>query len=439
MNWNIPLLDWQYNFLKSTADVKALSGASDTGKSWVCRHAIIDSCLRYPGSHHFVTSSTYLQAHRAIIEPMMNELNELGYGTRARYHKDEMYLQFRNGSRIECYGAEKLFYKIKSREFFSGFLEEATTIDDKYIEEFYGEANRRLRQKGFKGINKPLYIATNPDIKTRWLYENIFETPPPDTYVKQMNFYEGFHRHDKERERKIKMGSKRQRDLYLWGKWGVMEGQAFILEPGIHIKEFDDTQFEQFYITFDYGFYPDPQVYLLATVQNGTIFIIDEEVLYSVPINKHKPHFERWLSKNIVGYTGDTAPGGAEIRDLLNSLRITYYPTSKKRTVGWTTLADLIDLQRFVVHPRCKLTIRGLSSMLWTGSTIGVDCEGAYDDEADAVRYFFMCGLIFQKLGLRKTSSGKVLVDDVSTSKVERQRVGYVPITRDKNAKAGYR
>ena len=410
MNLNVQLLDWQYDFLNSDAEIKALSGASDTGKSWICRLALLDSCLNYANSHHFVTSTTYLQAYRAIIEPMIQDLDRWGMADYTRYKHDDMILYFWNGSRIECYGAEKLFHKIKSREFFSGFIEEATTIDDKYTESFIAEANRRLRQPGFENIKKPLYMATNPDIKTRWLYENVFENPTPDMHIKEMCFKEGFHRYNKENEKKILMGSKRQIDLYYHGKWGAMEGQAFILEPGVHIKEFEESELDQFYITFDYGFHPDPQVYLLASVKNGIIFISDEEVLDSTPVNKHLPHIERWLKHNIVGFTGDTSPGSAEIRDLLQSLRLTYHPTVKRRTYGWTTLADLIDLNRIIIHPRCKLTIRSLGSMIWVGSTIGVDCEGAYDDEADALRYFIMCGTIFQKLGLRRVKATEAFV-----------------------------
>lgn len=409
MKWNIPLLDWQLEGLNSQAEVKAFSGASDTGKSWICRLGLVKSCLQYPHSHHFATSSTYTQAYRAIIEPMVQDLNRWGYGDRVKYKHQEKYLQFWNGSRVEVYGAEKLFDKIKSREFFSGFLEEATTINDKYIETFFAEANRRLRQPGFENVNKPLYLATNPDIKTRWLYENVFDNPTPDMFVKQMGFKQGFHRNDKEREKKILMGSKRQIDLYYYGLWGNLEGVAFLLDEGVHIQPFDSTELDQFYIAFDYGFSPDPMVYLLCSVKNGIIFIVDEVILPAVETNRHEAYIKPWFDKyNIIGFTGDTSAGSADIRDLLLSLGILYHPTTKVRSLGWVTLADLIDLRKFVVHPRCKLTIKSLGSMIWVGSTIGVDCDGDFDDPADAVRYFMMCRLIFDKLGLKKVRPGKI-------------------------------
>ena len=406
MKWRVPILDWQHDFLTSTKKVKALSGAADTGKSWICRFHQILSCLRYARSEHFASATTYQQAYRAIIEPMIRDLSALGYGDRIKYNHQDKILYFFNGSRIEVYGAEKLYHKIKSREVFSCFIEEATTIDDKYTEEFFGEVLRRLRQPGFEKLNKPLLLATNPDIKSRWLYENIFGAPPDHAFVKQLAFLQGFHRNDEERAQNILIQSKRQIDLYYWGLWGALEGQAFFVEP----EAFDESQLEQYYISFDYGFQPDPMVYLLHSIKNGVIFIVDEIVLPGVTVNRHKSYLERWMDKNIVGYTGDTSPGSAEVRDVLTSLGITYYPTVKDRSIGWTTLADLIDLGRYKVHPRCKLTLRSLGSMCWVGSTIGVDCEGEYDDEADASRYFVMCPFIFNKLGLRMTKPGKITV-----------------------------
>ena len=408
MDIDLKLLQWQVDFLESDHTIKALSGASDTGKSWVCRLDLILDCLKYPMSHHFATATTWTQTFRSIIEPIEQLLIEQGIDHRADVKRNEGLIQFCNGSRIEMFSSDKMYNRLRSWEFCSGFMEEASTIEDKHMEKIFPEAVRRLRQpkrpewKLKEGENPYcLRLATNPDLKTRWLFQNLFETPPPDAYVKQMTFYDGFNVDDKEREAKILMGSQRQQDFFLWGKWGALEGQAFALEEGKHIQHVNTDDLEQFYITFDYGFHDDnpdhpPMVYLLCAGKGNTLYALDEITLDSIPVNRHEQWITHkdhdWYDKyNIIGYTGETATGSGEIRDLFNKKNIHYLPTDKKRHLGWTTMVDLFDLGRLIIDPKCVKLIKSLSGMCWVSSTKGVDCEGEYDDPADALRYFVNC------------------------------------------------
>lgn len=433
---NFDLMQWQLDFLQSPARIKALSGASDTGKSWICRFALIAACLQYPHSFHFATATTWTQTYRAIAEPIMEFLNEysvefdfrLSSGKKAlnlcdvaRARKGDGMIEFINGSRIELYSSDALNARIRSREFSMGFLEEATLIEEKYIELIFFEAIRRLRQP-----NTPhhLLLATNPDIKTSWLYQHIFDPvgrkasesriqgileksgyEKNEAYdfsrieTRQLCFRDGYNRDDREREALILMGTPRQIDLFYHGKWGNLEGVAYILEAGKHICDIDTSELDKFYISFDYGFSPDPMVYLLTTVKNGTILVVDEIVLYSQPVNKHSGYLDNWMRQyNIVGYTGETATGAGEIRDLLSSYyKLHYYATVKKRTVGWTFLADLVDVGRLKINEHCINTINSLSGLTWVSGIRGVDVEGVLDDPADALRYFAMCPIIYDQ------------------------------------------
>ncbi len=270
-----------------------------------------------------------------------------------------------------------------------GFIEEATEIPDRYMERIYPEAIRRLRQPGYP---HHLLIATNPDIKTRWLYTNFFENPPEYAFVKKLSYKEGYNKDDSEREEKILMGSERQRQLYYNGEWGNLEGQAFVMRDGIDIQTVESEPNDRHYITFDYGFSPDPMVYLLCKIKNNVGYVMEEIVLKNIPVNRHRQWLDKWVSAyNIVGFTGETATGSGEIRELLrDQYKLRYFSTTKNRSTGWTTLSDLFDTNKLVINKKCPYTIRSLSSLCWVSSTRGVDVGGEYEDEADALRYWIM-------------------------------------------------
>lgn len=440
MDFNIELLPWQLEFIETPETLRCLSGASDTGKSWVCQLDLILTCLREPGALCLASATTWSHSYRAIIEPMIRYLEEQSipysaYGVDkthsrgrtvrrlsdlAKQSKGEGVINFVTGSRIEIISEENMFARLRSREFSRVYLEEATVVQTKFLEKNLWEAIRRVRQKGH---SHHVNLATNPDLKTHFLWQHIFDPIGKNQtqlriydimiktgftqdeahkrsriYTKSLTFKNGYNRNDKEREAKILMGSEREVKRYYYGEWDTMEGQAFILEPGKHIKKLGEA--ERYYISFDYGFRPDPMVYLLWSYDNGILRIHDEIELFETPVNQHLDILEHWVKKyNIVGYTGDTAVGSGEIRSLFSEFQIRYYPTTKKRNKGWTQLANFIDLNQFEIDEKCEKTLRSLQSQIWINSTlIGVDCKGEFDDQADAVRYAAMCGIVQTEL-----------------------------------------
>ena len=56
--------------------VKALSGASDTGKSWICRIDLILACLEFEYAKCFISAATWTQTERAVMEPMTDFLKD---------------------------------------------------------------------------------------------------------------------------------------------------------------------------------------------------------------------------------------------------------------------------------------------------------------------------------------------------------------------------
>jgi hypothetical protein len=449
MRIKMALTEWQVDYLESENMIKMTAGASDTGKSWICRFDLIRDCMKYAGSIHFATASTWEHTRRAVVNPILEELDRHNIRYLVTYKQQQGIIEFVNGSQIELLPAEKVYDRMRSREFFSGFVEELTTIPDQYMEQIFTEATRRLRQQPRPGWgirkNENVYHlrgATNGDREVSWIYENVFEPTERASYEKEyydklvnigvepvlaekiaqfhiteIPYSQGFNADDPEREAKTLIGSEWQRAVFHEGKWAKPDGVAFILEQGVHIKDVDSSELEKFYITFDYGFSPDPMVYLLCSEKNGIIFILDEYVWTKKPVHKHGVFLDVWYEQyNIAGFTGETATGAGEIRDLIRQQHISYYPTTKKRDIGWTTLANLVDQERLVIDRRCKELIKSLGSLVWIGTTgskyhrRGVDVEGDYDDPADALRYFVMSSLIYNRITKSKSKRKAIIL-----------------------------
>jgi hypothetical protein len=364
---------------------------------------------------------------------MKDYLYENGFENDIIYNSTEGYILFKRlknklskkYSRIEIISADKIENALRGREFSTGFFEEATTIDQKVIEGVFFESVKRTRQPN---VPHHVLLSTNPDLVSHILYELLYSKQgqynteqrlyntfieagftheeawkESRIHVRQMGFLNGYNRNDREAQARVLSEPPRRRKMFYYGEWGLLEGQAFPIEEGKHIIKIDTEQLDKFYISFDYGMTPDPMVYLLMAIRNGSVYVIDEIVLYDIPVNRHEPYIQAWLDKyTIVGYTGDYSSGSGDVRALLNSMRLTYYMTVKKRGLGWTTMNDLIDLNRFYVDISCEKTVKSLHSMVWVIANRKIDCEGDFDDPADTIRYFTMTPMIYRQLGLRR-------------------------------------
>lgn len=391
MNLNLNLDKWQLEFLQSEKLILALSGASNSGKSWVCRLKLILHYLQTPSSNCFVTASTHTQTKRAIIEPMIQFLSENKIEYVAKFNKGEGYLQFTNNSRIEIFSSDNMNFRLRSREFSIGFVEEASTIPETQIEQIINESIRRLRPPAPGPYH--LLIATNPGLKSSWIYNNIFgPSVPTDIFTKHLTFREGFNKNDKDYESKLLRASKRDQDIFYNARWGSLEGQAFELEVGRHIKPLDFSDFDRFFISFDYGFSPDFMVYQLFSIKNSVVYLVDELVFNNTPISRHTALLEPWCSNyNVIGFTGETSVGSGEVRNMMfESFKLKYYKTTKDRTLGWTKLADMLETNNLIINSKCKKTIESLESLKWIGGTRGIDTQGSFEDPSDALRYFIM-------------------------------------------------
>jgi hypothetical protein len=387
---NLNLTPWQYEFLNSDKLILALSGGSNTGKSWICRLKMIMNSLKVAGTQSFVTASTYTQTTRAVIDPMILFLKEQNIPHVADFEKGEGILRFINGSHIEIFSAEKMMFRLRSREFSLGFIEEAITIPEKDIQEIVDESNRRLRPPSPGPYH--LLLATNPGLKNSWLYGNVYgPNAPDDTWSRHIPFYEGYNKNDKEYEKKLLRASKRERQIFYHGEWGVLEGQVLNLYKNIYdCPPVNDGS--KFHIAFDYGFAPDPMVYLLIENLGSNLVVREELELKEVPVTKHSQYLDQWFQNyNISAFTGDNSPGCSEVRNLLqNKYQLSYYPTRKLRSEGWSTLVDLFD-RNLITFDNIKRCIESLESLTWMPNKM--DVNAGDDHHADALRYYIMSNL----------------------------------------------
>jgi len=387
--------------------VLALSGASFSGKSWICRLKLIIQSLQNSNTFAFATATTHTATKRAIIEPLLRFLGEHEIQHVANFQKGEGWVLFKNGSRIEIFSTDNMMYRLRSREFSLGFLEEAITIPERDIESIVNESIRRLREPSPPPYH--LMLATNPGLKTSWLYKNIFGNDVQnDIFARHIPFDEGFNKDDQNYVHKLRRASEHEQQIFYHGKWGVLAGQAFQLAydkgktPAINPGN-------RFHISFDYGFMPDPQVYLLIENAGSRLIVRREIELYETPISQHSKYLDRWFEEfKITAFTGDNSPGSAEVRNLLQSkYKLSYYPTIKTRNVGWTTLQDLFSRDS-IFFDECPRCIESLESLIWM--TNKQDLEPGDDHHADALRYYVMSQLYKGKESyVQKPVSGLII------------------------------
>ncbi len=402
MEVKLDLLPWQWDFLHSTKLVNALSGASDTGKSFIARIRMMLNSIQIPGRISVVTATTYMQAELAILEKMIDWLKASNIPHRAIGLRSRGEIIFPNGSRILCFAAGNIAAVLKSQEISEILIEEASEIPEIHIGKLVFESERRLR-------NMPpplaLLICTNPKTKTCWLYRNIFDKAleDDDLFVVHMDFFKGYKRNDKKYLATLQKQPKHERDRYLHGLWGAVEGQAFpITEKMCHPIAPDKNS--RWHITFDYGLYPDPMVYILIENKGACIVVRDVLVLRKKTVPSHEALLKPWFDKyNISQATGDTSAGSGEVREMLRkNFNCQTYQTNKNRTLGAGRLFKLLahDLIRFD-SPAVLDVINSLECMLWVNKQHKVDVEGEFDDPYDALRYYIMCALYWHNAAVQ--------------------------------------
>jgi len=418
------LLPWQQEFLYNTKKIKILSGSAGTGKSDVCRNQIVFNCIEAPQTSCMVAARGYDNAVAIIVKPLLGFLREknIEYTLKTPKGKNEKLILFANGSQIDVFSTTDLMWKLKGREYHSIFIDEAVNIPALHFDKVISQCLTRIRTTQEIDRQIPvmqLLLATNPGMKSHPLYRNYLLNPPKNTYARHVYFHEGWYQDNQDYKDTLENLSPIQRAIYYEGEWGALEGQVFrfntFKNPAPEVNHGN-----RFHISFDYGFSPDPMIYLLIENTGSTLIVREELELKEVPISKHGNYLDEWFDKyQISAFTGETATGSGEIRDLLqNKYQLSYYPTRKMRQEGWTTLVDLFE-RNCIILDNVTRCVESLESLQWMLNKM--DIMPGDDHHADALRYYVMSSLYAGRSPFQDAENVKITISQTPKG---RGRVG---------------
>jgi hypothetical protein len=374
---------FQVEFLECRSEYQGFFGGAGIGKSEAAAIKLVIHAISYPGSKGFYGSATWLSMTGIFLRVLRRILGQLPSWMWVE-EKGIRQFTFWNGSEI-LYRNLANPENTKSLNLDIAVIEEGTEVTN--IEDVFFAMERGLRNQHGP---QQLIVVSNPGLKSHFLYDFFFNKPAANKWAVSHPARLGVHQSDEYLRRLASMPKSRRLSLE-GGEWGVREGAAF---PFIDIREVPFADLQQWFISFDYGFSPDPMVYLLIGVNGKRMHIARELTLFSMPTPRHAALLQPWFDEvNITAYTGELATGAGEVRSMFNeNFKIIHRQTDKRRDKGAVLLTDMAAESDLSVDPSCTDTIASLQSLIWVKgskhSDVITDKESAAgDDHYDAARY----------------------------------------------------
>lgn len=288
--------------------------------------------------------------------------------------------------------------KLKSLKGFSIFvLDEAEEEND---EVSFDRINLSIREKS---VNNVIVLILNPCTKEHWIYKRFFVengVQPGYNGIKGNicyihTTYEDVIEHvplDYLREIEIlKQNNEKKYSHIILGGWlDAAEGVVF---ENWELGDFDDSL--PFGYGLDFGFFPDPDVFVKVAIDSKRKRIYCKE---QFKINNAGVDTLCQNIKNVYEYGHPIIADSAEnrlINDLNKQLNSSIKAVAK---YAGSVLAGIKIMQdyKIIVHPDSKNIISELNNYVWSDKKNGVPID-AYNHFIDAIRYYIMTFTIKKK------------------------------------------
>jgi PBSX family phage terminase large subunit len=270
---NITLLKGQYDFLKSDAKYRLISGGIGCGKTTVCNYEAFIHAMTYPGITGIIARKNLTTLRRTTMKNFFSEiLDDKSMDLVSEYSRSQNYLKFKNNSIIYFMDLENIG-KIHGIEAGFIYVDEAAEITEDIFYSLIG----RLRQKN---TPRKMWLSTNPSTPFHWLFKMFYlrksegffcintttseNTFLPTDYIDTLNAtYKG-------------INAKR----YLDGLWLQDDGlvyNEFIQSKHLYsISTNNKKNFARYIGGVDWG-YINPSVFILIGVtKDESYYVIDE-------------------------------------------------------------------------------------------------------------------------------------------------------------------
>lgn len=279
---------WQKVALKDTSPVLLLTGPSGGGKSACAAEKLHLYCMKYPGATALALRKTRESTRNSIVSFFQESV--FGNDPRIRHKPSDYRFEYPNGSVI-IYGG----MKDKAQQENLKSVGKRGGVDIAWMEEATGFTSEDFdavmaRMRGNRGDFKQVILTTNPDSPYHWIKQRLIgddvvdhsgnvkayrgrgamvvESRPEDNPANTPDYIEFL---------KSMAGVMYQR-LYL-GLWVQADGMVYSeWDNRSHIcKRFDIPDSWRRFITFDFGYSPDPFVaQFWAYSEDKKMYLTDE-------------------------------------------------------------------------------------------------------------------------------------------------------------------
>lgn len=387
---------FQQDFILSDARHTCLSAGVGAGKSLGLIYRALSRSIKKPGSVSLLGMHTYPQLRDIMMPTIRDVLGTVQERTGiqlAKYRASDKEYHFINGSQWNLRHLDKA-ENVQGRNLDDFYIDEGT-VGIEY--DVYKQLTARIR----RSADGSGTVVTNPGLKNHWIYSNWFAEQQQGYQLHKWRTTDNIHL-PAEYLADLMLMPELWRKQFIEGEWGVLEGAAFALEPGVHIRNDPPQGVPRYYLSFDWG-YKDPFWCILFSVTDGCIHVHKEYYHVKRRSEVHLPYVQDMIKGyEITGMTADTADSDTRSEYKLidwwqRALNLPFYKPDKSRWSGWMMLLKLMEERsngrpRFTMDDSCQGTYDSLASMVWDEK--GEDLAPGDDHGADACRYSTMAGLI---------------------------------------------
>ena len=404
----------QAEFFRSKTRYTAYGGARGGGKSWALRRKLITLCLRYSGIRCLLVRRTYAELKANHLFPLSDE-----YGELFTYSDTDKLLRFSNGSTISlgyC-DAERDALRYQGQEYDIIAIDEATQLSEYQFSIF------KACLRGVNAFPRRMYLTCNPGgvghgwVKRLFVDRRYYDGEREDDYTFiPANVYDNpiLTSADPDYVRSLETLPKKLRAAWLYGEWGIFEGQffpEFVYSRHVCRAEEIPQRCITYFASADYGF--DMFALLLCGIgSDGRVYVIRELCKKNLTLGEAGREAEAMLSGYPVRYLvlspdmynrrQDTGRSGIEIFSEGRRLP-PLAPADDRRIQGWRCVREYLSgnerMPCIQICDRCEDLIRSLPLLLCDP----VRAEDASDSphevthSPEALRYALMSRAMYEE------------------------------------------
>lgn len=363
-------------------------GAVRSGKTFCMALSFFCWAMRrFHGAQFALCGQTAEAVRRNILQPVMGELEALGFRLHEQIGRNRMEVRF-------C-GRENIFYlfggkdegcagRIQGITLAGAMLDEAALMPRSFVEQTVA----RCSVEGAK-----VWFGCNPQGQEHWFYKEWVLKSEEHNALRvrfRMEDNPSLSEAVLERYRRSFRGSFYKR--FVLGEWCAAEGRVYDFFDESWVREVPEGDFEEWQISCDYGTV-NPTSMGLWGRQGKVWYRVDEFYYDSRRTGRQKTDGE--YVADLERLAGGRAirrvlvdPSAVSFMTALREKGLPVAPADNRVLTGIRVTAELLKRGRLVICKPCRDAIREFSLYCWEGKGERDRVVKEYDHAMDDIRYF---------------------------------------------------